>query len=440
MANDLLRHPTSTVEMLAIFDDAALIAAMLEFECALAQTQAELSVIPQHAATTIASMCDVELYDFESLATRALPAGTLAIPLVQDLTRKVTELDPPAGGWVHFGATSQDILDTALVLQLRSAIRLVKRDLDALVDALSILVEAHATAVMLGRTLMQPATPITLSLKATGWRDAIERSRTRILAAGAEALNLQLGGATGTLAAMGTSGRAVRTTLAARLDLSTTEEAWHAHRDRLVALTSAAAILVGSLGKMARDISLLMQGEVGEAFEPEAAGRGGSSAMPHKRNPVGCMTALAAATRVPGLLSSHLSAMVQEHERALGGWQAEWVIIPAIFEATAGALAAMREVIEGLRIEPLAMRRNLDTVGALVLSERLSLRLARDYDRGTAAQLVKEACARSTSENRPLAEVLAQDERISMHVSLEEIADLLDPATYLGTATPEKRQ
>jgi len=207
-----------------------------------------------------------------------------------------------------------------------------------------------------------------------------------------------------------------------------------------VALTSSAAILVGTLGKMARDISLLMQGEVGEAFEPEAPGRGGSSAMPHKRNPVGCMTVLAAATRVPGLLSSHLSAMVQEHERALGGWQAEWIIIPEIFEATAGSLAAMCEVIQGLRVDKDAMRQNLATVGALVLSERLSLRLAQHCDRSTASQLVKEACAKSIAEHLPLAEVLAQDERISAHLPPEEIMELMNPESYLGTATPPDKK
>jgi len=434
--NDLLRGPSSTTEMLAVFDDRALIEAMLAFEHALAESQAECGIVPKEAAKVIGAMCDPTLYEVQTLATRSKVAGTLAIPLVQDLTRKVAESDTGASAWVHFGATSQDVLDTALVLQLRTAVRLLEQHLEILVEALGVLIEAHTHTVMLGRTLMQPATPITFAHKARGWQAAIVRGLDRMQATAHDALILQLGGATGTLAAMGPAGPEVRKNLGERLNLPIAAEAWHAHRDRLVALTSTVAILVGTLGKMARDISLLMQGEVGEAFEPEAPGRGGSSAMPHKRNPVGCMVALAAATRVPGLLSSLLCAMVQEHERALGGWQAEWMIVPEIFEAAAGSFAAMCEVTQGLRVNDQAMEQNLAAVGALVLSERLSLRLARHYDRATAAQLIKEACADSISQNQPLAEVLAGDVRISAHLTAQEIADLLNPNTYLGTATP----
>jgi len=298
---------------------------------------------------------------------------------------------------------------------------------------------AHTESLMVGRTLMQPATPVTFAVKVAGWRSAVDRSRTRIVRAAEEALLVQLGGATGTLAALGSSGPDVRTALSRLLELRAPEETWHAHRDRLVALTAAMSILVGTLAKMARDISLLAQSEVAEVFEPSGAGRGGSSAMPHKRNPVGCMMVLAAAMRVPGLMSSHLSAMVQEHERALGGWQAEWKIIPEIFEATAGALYAMREVIEGLEVDPEAMRRNLEVVEELVLSERLSLRLAKHYDRSIASQLVKEACEQSIAEKRSLAEVLSEDQRISAHLSPEEIKELLNPGTYLGTAEKDHR-
>lgn len=424
--------------MIAVFDDTSLVQAMLDFERALARAGSHAGVIPADCAEAISQCCRAELFDVQSLAERAIPAGTLAIPLVQDLTRLVSSENSAAGAWVHFGATSQDILDTALVLQLRRALAILKRDTDRLGRALDKLIGGHGATVMVGRTLLQPATPVTFALKVRGWRGALRRGQERIDTAARDALLLQFGGATGTLAALEASGPTVAAALARELDLGLPDLPWHVHRDRLVALSSAVAILVGSLGKMARDISLLMQAEVGEVFEPDAPGRGGSSAMPHKRNPVGCMAALAAAVRVPGLASSLLSAMVQEHERALGGWQAEGAIVPQLFEAAAGAAAAMAEVAEGLRVAPDAMQHNLNTVGRLVLSERVGLRLAKIHGREVAREIVEKACQLAVGEGRALADILAADERVSEHLTRTEIEALLNPETYLGIATPDK--
>ena len=354
----------STAEMLACFDDDALVAAALRFERELAQVQAARGLSAADAAAAIAAACDG--FDARGLGDAAAHAGTLAIPLVARLRAAVG----PHGAAVHLGATSQDVADTALALQTQAARGLIDGELAALGDALAALARAHAATPAMGYTLLQPAQPITVGARAASWLLGIDAARARL---GRERLDqLQLGGAVGTLAALGEHGPAVRAALAARLGLRD-GPAWHARRDAVVGLGAALGIAIGAIGKLARDVALLM--ERGEAAEPVVAGRGGSSAMPGKRNPTGCQVALAAAIRAPGLVAALLGGMPQELERGLGGWQAEAPVLGELFALAHGAAHAMRIVADGLEVHP-----------AHVAADREAIEAAR--------RLVDEALAR----------------------------------------------
>lgn len=421
----------------AVFDDAATIQAMLDFERALAMAQAGCGVIPADAAGPISAACHASLYDPAGLATAARLGGTVAIPLAKALGERVRATDPAAAGWVHFGATSQDVVDTALVLQLRRASMLLLDSATRLADTLRHRVRRHATTPMLGRTLMQPGPPITFGLKAAGWLGAIERGAARVQSAGEAAFVLQFGGAVGTLAALGEHGPAVSAALGATLGLPVPPAPWHGHRDRLAAFASAVVILGMSCGKIARDITLLMQAEVAEVAEPGGAGRGGSSTMPHKRNPVASVTALAAANRLPGLLASVMAGMVVEHERGAGPWQAEAGLHAEICLAAGGALAAMEEAIGGLSVDPAAMARNIANLRGLVMAERLMLALAPVIGRTEAHTLVEALVTRCVGETT-LQQVAAAEPRVSTHVP--DLDTIFDPAGYLGSTATFIRQ
>src|SRR5580700_2508732 len=346
MPSRLQARMASSAEMLAIFEDHSLIANALAFEAALASAEAECGIIPKQAAAAIGEAVKTAAIDVDELAAQAARGGAFAIPLVKELGRLVAAVDPAAAGHVHFGATSQDVADTALVLQLRSACALLLRDLARLAAALAGSAAAHRGTLMLARTLMQPALPTTLGLKAASWLIAVESGIARLERERDEALALQFGGAAGTLAALGKKGPAVARRLGAILALAVPPMPWHTRRDGVAGLAAALGIITGSLGKIARDLSLLSQAELGEIAEPVGQGRGGSSTMPHKRNPVASMVALAAAARAPGLVATMLAAMVQEQERALGGWQAEALTLSALCEAAHGATLAMVEAFE----------------------------------------------------------------------------------------------
>ena len=305
---------------------------MLDVEVALVEALASEGLIPASCIAAVRDAARAELYEPEALALAAAQAGNMAIPLVEMLTAKVASADPAAARYVHWGTTSQDIIDTGLVLQIRAAVPSIQTDLQRAAAGAIALARLHADTPQVGRTWLQHATPITFGLKAAGWADALGRSRMRLAEAFDGALVLQFGGAAGTLAALGGRGIAVAEALGARLDLRVPELPWHAHRDRLVNLATALGIAAGTLGKIARDLALLAQTEVNEAHEAPADGRGRSSAMPQKRNPVAASLALAAAVRAPGLVSTMLAAMPQEHERGLGGWQAEWDTLPELIE------------------------------------------------------------------------------------------------------------
>lgn len=408
--------------------------AMLDVEAALADAEASLEIVPRSAVPAIRDACRAELYDPSTLEADARRAGNLAIPLVRQLTDRVAAADPDAARFVHWGATSQDIIDTALVLQLRNSVPAIVDDLTRAADSAADHARRHATTVMAGRTWLQQATPTTFGLKAAGWVDALDRVGCGVRHTLDGALVLQFGGASGTLAALGDSGLPVAQRMAAALELTVPSLPWHAHRDRLAALSSALGVATGTMGKIARDIALLAQTEVGEAHE-EMSGRGGSSTMPHKRNPVNAAIALAAAVRAPGLVATVLAAMPQEHERGLGGWQAEWESIPELVMIVADAAAATAESLEHLAIDRVRMRANLDVSGGLILAEAVAMRLALHLGKHDAHTLVERAARTAASENRRFADVLSADPHISAILDSRAIEELLSPEKYLGSAS-----
>jgi 3-carboxy-cis,cis-muconate cycloisomerase len=391
MVTRLVESLAATEKLSEVFSDASVLQAMLDFEAALARAEASCGVIPASAAATITESARAEGFDTAELARLSLRAGTPAMPLVKMLTARVRALDPQAAGFVHWGATSQDMADTALVLLLRQARRILQTDHERTLAALRRLSEQHSATVMLARTLLQPAPPVTFGLKAAGWCAAVRRGWERVTSRLDEALCLQFGGASGTLAALENRGLAVSEALASEVGLKLPDGPWHGYRDRLAALMAALSIYTASLGKIALDVALLMQFEVGEAAEPGGDGRGGSSSMPHKRNPTACMLALASAKRVPGLLADFVAGMVQEHERAVGGWQMEWPLVYGIVQSVGVALESMAEVSEGLTVDVARMRANIDSTRGAVFAERAVMMLAPELGREAARHKVEEA-------------------------------------------------
>ena len=424
----------TTDAMRALFAERARMQRMLDVEAALAAAQARVGIVPADAAVVIATCCRAELYDGDAIAAAARNAGNLAIPLVAALTKKVGETSAAARGYVHWGATSQDILDTALVLQLRDALALIERDLARLDGALATQADLHRATVMPGRTWLQQGLPVTLGLKLAGVLSALSRDRARLSALQPRLLTLQLGGATGTLASLAERGPDVEKALAEALQLAIADTPWHAHRDRLCELAAALGILTATLGKLARDIALLAQSEVAEAFEPAAPGRGGSSTLPQKRNPVAASVAIAAAVRVPHLVGTMLAAAVQEHERGLGNWPAEWDTLPEIVLLAAGALDAMAETVTGLDVDPARMRANLERSNGQILAEAVQMALAPTLGRDVAHHVVRDASARALREERHLKDVLADDPQVRAAIDEAGLARLFDPANYLGSA------
>src|SRR5438094_3971689 len=378
---------------------------MLDFERALAVAQGDVGVIPSDAARVIATACAELSLPPETLASEGKRSGSLAVPLVRALTEHVARVDAGAAAFVHYGSTSQDVLDTALVLCLKPCLADAGSVLGTAVRRLAGHARRNARVVMLGRTLMQPATPITAGLKIARWAAALHRCRLRLAEARERALCIQLGGAVGTLDALAGKRAGVRNGLAMRLHLHEAR-VWHDQRDELLRVMAELAIVTETIGKIARDVSLLSQAEVGEMLESAPIkGVGGSSAMPHKRNPVACLQALAAAVRAPGLMATLLSASVGEHERSLGGWQAELVTIPELVDAAGGALDALERIAGGLVVNAERMKANLESLQGLVFSERLARLLARDTDRASALALVDDWSAVAVREHRHLRDV-----------------------------------
>jgi 3-carboxy-cis,cis-muconate cycloisomerase len=408
---------------------------MVRFEWALNAALELAGIARAGAATALESLLTAEFVDVPELYEQARKAGNLAIPFVHQLTAAVRSRDEEAARTIHLGATSQDVLDTALVLQMDEGLKLIDASLRELDEHLARLARMHAGAVLTGRTWLQAGPPITLGLKIAGWLAALRRHRRRLESIRERALVLQFGGAVGTLAALGDKGLAVSAALAQKLNLREPELPWHTHRDNLVEVATVLGILVGTLGKVARDVSLLMQTEVAEVFEPAEEGRGGSSTMPNKRNPVASAIVLSAAIRVPGLVAALLTAMVQEHERGLGNWQAEWDTLPEIFRLTAAALDRTLDIARGMRVDPEKMAANLKESRGLPLAEAVSVALAAHIGRERAHDLVQRASRRAVAEGRHLREILGEDAEIREFLNGSDIERLMDPGNYLGSAS-----
>ncbi len=435
MSNQLFDAYFTGKAMGEVFCDHCRVQAMLDFEAALARAQARVGLIPSSAVAPIEAACRAEHYDFEALGLAIASAGNSAIPLVKALGKQIASVTPQAERYVHLGATSQDVMDSGLVLQLRAALVLIECDLQQLGDVLARQAQRYAATPLAGRTWLQQATPVTLGMKIAGWLGAVSRSRQRLRELKPRLLSLQFGGASGTLAALGDQALPVAHALADELQLSLPDQPWHTQRDRLVEFGSVLGLIAGSLGKMGRDISLLMQTEAAEVFEPSAPGKGGSSTMPHKRNPVGSAVLIGAATRVPGLLSTLFSAMPQEHERSLGLWHAEWETLPEICCLVSGALVQALNIAQGLEVDERRMAQNLDLTHGLVLAEAVSIVLAQRVGRETAHHLLEQCCKRAVAEHRHLRAVLGDEPEITAQLSADELDRLLDPAHYLGQAT-----
>lgn len=416
------------------FDDSALVEAMLGFERALARAEGHCDVIPREAAAAIDRIAPSLRLDTVKLAAEARRAGTLAIPLVKHLTAHVLTEDEPAARYVHWGATSQDVLDTALVLAVQRAGAFLLTALDATGDAVLRLVEAHRLTPTVARTLLQPATPVPFGWKAAVWLDGLARCRDGLKRALREASVLQFAGASGVLASFGKDGERVAQSLARELDLPLASTPWHSLRDRLARLGAELAITCGVLAKLGNDVALLMQAEVGEAFEPLGVGRGGSSALPHKRNPVGAMLARDAGYRAPALAATLLAQAGGEHERGLGSWQSQWWTLGDLFAVTASAVDAMREVTEGLVVDPTAMRRNLDAMRGFVFAEALSIALAPALGKAGAHARVEALCRTAQQDGGTLQQALEADADLVARLSFADRERIFDPATQFGAA------
>ncbi len=414
-----------------IFSDSVRVQRMLDFERALATAEGRLSVIPKSAVPAISNHCKVDLFDLPSIAQAAATAGNLAIPLVKELTKLVAQTDEEASRYVHWGATSQDVIDTGLVLQLREAFDAIESELQKLSEKLAQLAQSHRTTALPARTWMQHAVPTVFGLKVAGWLDAMTRHRERLRETRQRALVLQFGGAAGTLASLGSEGLKVAQALAEELGLSLPAVPWHSHRDRTAEVGTTLALMVGTLGKIARDVSLQNQTEVGEVFESAADGRGGSSTMPQKRNPVACSVILAAADQVPALASALLSAMPQENERGLGGWQVEWNILPELVRQAGGALHHAREMIEGLQIDSARMFQNLGATNGLIFAEAVASALAKHIGKQEAHRVVEECCRRAIAEKKHLREILSGTAEIKSRLTPAELDQSL-PASQLS--------
>ncbi|NQW54327.1 MAG: 3-carboxy-cis,cis-muconate cycloisomerase [Rhodospirillales bacterium] len=397
MAGRLVNALGSSSATAEAFSDTATLRHMLRFEAALAVATATAGLIPRRAASVIVTACDASLYDPAPLGEAARRTATLTVPLVKALTQEVARRDARAADYVHWGATSQDVLDTAMVLQLGEAVPPLLKALDGIVSAFARVARKHRATPMLGRTLLQPATPLALGQKIAGWASDIDRARRRLTESFGETQIVQFGGASGSLTALGPEAEQVMKVLAKQLKLALPPGPWFTQRVRVAAFAQDCALVVGALAKASRDIALMMQFEVGEASEPSGPGRGSSSTMPHKRNPVGAALVLSAATRAPMLAATIVSAMPQEHERALGGWQAEWPTLAALVEALGSAVEALAEVAAGLVVEPDALQANMDAAEAAVLAERATFLLARKIGKQEAHALVEKALAKGGS-------------------------------------------
>jgi 3-carboxy-cis,cis-muconate cycloisomerase len=430
----LLTPPVSGAAMRAVLDDRARLQRMLDFIVALARAEAAVGLMPTLASDAVANAAKVERYDVKVLSEKAVATGNIAIPVIDALTAEVAKTDAAAAAYVSWGASAQDVLDTALVLELRAAIDVLLADLNRAVDGFAALAGRHRRTATVGRNRMQHALPMPFGLKLASYAAALARSRERLRRLRREALVLQFGDVVGTLAALNDRGFDVAERLAALLDLPLPEAPWHSHRDRLAEVAAAFAILTGTCGKIARDVSLLMQTDVAEAFAPAAPDSGGAAPPPHRRGSTTVATVLAAAANGPNLLATILAAQVQEHEGGLGTWQGEWPSFSALALVTSGALAAIAAIAEGLEIDSERMRANLTDTRGMIMADAVSLALTPKVGKQQADAIIAAASRKAAEAKRDLQDVLNEDDRVKLNLTVGELATLFEPMAYQGVA------
>ncbi len=410
------------------FDERAWFQHMLDVEAALARVQARLGIIPAEAAAAITAAARVENLDPAELAASVRNVGYPVVGVVKGLSRAAGA----AGAWTHWGATTQDIMDTATVLQVRAGFDLIEAELAAVIAGLARHADLHRATVMAGRTHLQHALPITFGLKCATWLMPLLAHRDRLAQLRPRVELVQFGGAAGTLASLGDNGLAVMEALADELTLAAPLAPWHVARDGLAEAVSFLGLVCGSLSKIATDIILLCQNEVAEVFEPYVPGRGQSSTMPQKRNPIASEYILASARAVHALVPLMQSAMAQDHERATGPWQAEYLALPQAFVLTHGALAHARTIAEGMVVDTARMQRNLDLTGGLIVAEAVMMGLAPHLGREPAHHVVKHACDRALAEGLTLTDALMLEPEVTARLDRAAVAAMTDPAAYLG--------
>lgn len=420
-----------TDAMRAVMGERAFLARMLEVEAALARAQARLGIVPEAAAKAITAAADVDRLDLPALAAATRNTGYPVVGLVKQLSALA---GAEAGRWTHWGATTQDIMDTAVVLQVREALGLIGTELEAVIAGLARLARTHRGTVMAGRTHLQHALPVTFGYKAAVWLSPLITMRERLAQLRPRVERLQFGGAAGTLASLGEQGPAVQAELAKELGLAVPDIPWHVARDGIAEAVAFLGLLTGALSKLATDVILLMQTEVAEVAEPHQEGRGGSSTMPQKRNPISCEYIIAQARGVQALVPQMLAAMAQDQERGTGPWQAEPLAVGQAFLLAHGALAQARVIAEGLTVDAARMQRNLDSTGGLIVAEAVMMGLAPVMGRGDAHHVVHHACDIALAEGVPLAEALLRDRQVSGKLTREQVERLTDPRHYLGAA------
>ncbi|HSV21558.1 MAG TPA: 3-carboxy-cis,cis-muconate cycloisomerase [Xanthobacteraceae bacterium] len=431
VSSGIFRDIFSTEPMRRIFADENRIQKYLDIEAALARTQARLGIIPQDACDEILRHCSIAEYDFAKLKTQTERIGYPVLPVVQQLVALCRD---GLGEWCHWGATTQDITDTAMILQIREALDLVEADLVAISDGLAALAQRYRDTPMAGRSNLQQAVPITFGYKVATYLAAFERHLQRLKELRPRVLVGEFGGAAGTLASLGNRGLEVQAALMQELDLGQPEIAWHTVRDCIAEVGCFLGLVTGSCGKIALDVKLLMQTEVEEVYEPFHEGRGSSSTMPQKRNPISSVYITATTSLVRQHVAALLDAMVEDHERATGPWEIEWIAVPEIFSLASGALAQTRFVVSGLQVDEKKMRANLDITRGLIVSEAVMMGLGPHIGRQYAHDLVYDICRKVITTGRALLDLLAEDKEIAKHLDRAALEKLCDPANYLGQA------
>jgi len=427
----VFRDIFTTPAMRGVWSDENRVQKYLDFEAALARAQGRLGIIPKNAAAEIVRHCDAKKFDMSKLKEATERIGSPVLPVVQQLVKLCKG---GLGEWSHWGATTQDITDTATVMQIREALDLLEKEIDAIADALAKLAKKYRDTPMAGRSNLQHAVPITFGYKMATLLGAFERHKLRLKEMRPRVLVGEFGGAAGTLSSLGKNGLKCQVELMKELKLGQPDISWHTVRDCIAEVGCFLGLVTGTCGKMAFDVKLLMQTEVEEVYEPFHQGRGSSSTMPQKRNPISSVYITAQVAMVKQLVAALLEAQVEDHERSTGPWEIEWIALPEIFMLSAGALAQTRFVVEGIQVNEKKMRKNLEITNGLIMSEAVMMGLGATLGRNRAHDLVYNICREVVKTGRPLVDLLAEDKEIGQHASRKQLQKLVDPANYLGVA------